>query len=99
MTKLLKQTLDVDLRKSRVLLNKIVAMVTSEIEGNQKYNYLMLDGLLLKVTKFQPPTLDYFSAVMKNIPTPCQIGLTGNYVNNNVTIGFAILVRLELTKW
>ena len=41
-------------RKSRVLSDKLVAMVTPDNLGNQN-NYFLLHRLIFKVTKFQLP--------------------------------------------
>ena len=54
-------------RKSRVVPDKPVAMVTTDNVGNQKYLFVMLHRLILKVTKFQLPPLKRLSTVVKNI--------------------------------
>ena len=53
-------------RKSRVLLDKLVAMPTPDNQGSQK-TFLMLQRLILKVIKFQLPPPKRLSTVIKNI--------------------------------
>ena len=53
-------------------------MVTLDNLRNQKYLFLILNRLILKVTKFQLPPLKRLGTVVKNIlggHAPCQIGL------------------------
>ena len=54
-------------RKFRVLPEKLVAMVTPDNLENQKKFFLMLHGLILKITKFQLPFRTRLGAVVKNI--------------------------------
>ena len=53
-------------RKSRVLPDKLVAMVTPDNLANHKKLSLMLRRLILKVTKFQLPPPRRLSTVVKN---------------------------------
>ena len=54
-------------RKSRVLPDKLVAMVTPSNLMNQKWYFWMLHRLILKVTKFQLPPPKCLSTGVKNI--------------------------------
>ena len=56
-----------NLRKSQVLADKLVAMVTLDNLGNQKQLFFMHHRLILKVTKFQLPPPKCLSTVVKNI--------------------------------
>ena len=53
-------------RKYRVLSDNLVAMVTPDNLGNQKYFSSMLHRLILKFTKFQLPPPKNLSLVQKN---------------------------------
>ena len=67
--------------KSGVLLDKLVALVTMEILGNQKKLFWILHKLILKVIRFQVPTPKRFSTVVKKLfflkggTCPMSIGL------------------------
>ena len=54
-------------RKSRVPPDKLVAMVTPDNPENQKQLFLMLNIVILKVTKFQVPPPKRLGTVVKNI--------------------------------
>ena len=54
-------------RKSGVLPDNLVAMVTPNNLGNQKITFLTFHRLILKVTKFQLPPPERLSTVVKNI--------------------------------
>ena len=70
------------LRKSRVLPDKLAAFVTPDNPGNPNQLFVMFHRLILKVTKFQLPPPKRLSTVVENIfgrascLPPCQIGLS-----------------------
>ena len=53
-------------RKSQILPDKLVAMITPDNLENQKEHFFMLHRLILKATKFQLPTSERLSTVVKN---------------------------------